>query len=55
MHSINRGREYVGRVRRWPDALLSDTRLSWVPWAQTVAALTVGGLSLAGFFAMAVR
>jgi hypothetical protein len=32
---------------------VGGTRLSWVPWAQSVAALTVGGLSLAGFFAMA--
>jgi hypothetical protein len=34
---------------------VAETELSWVPWAQSLAALTVVGLSLGGFFAMATR
>ncbi len=34
---------------------VAETGLSWVPWAQSLAAITVVGLSLAGFFATASR
>lgn len=34
---------------------VAGTGLSWVPWAQILAALTVVGLGLAGFFVTATR
>jgi hypothetical protein len=34
---------------------VAGTGLSWVPWAQSLAALTVVGVGLAGFFATASR
>jgi hypothetical protein len=31
---------------------IAGSHLSWVPWAQVLAALTIAGVGLAGFFAM---
>ena len=44
-------REIVGRGEyRGGYYQVSQTEMSWVPWAQIIAALTIAGLSLAGCF-----
>ena len=49
-------REIVGRGERAGQYYcVAQTGLSWVPWAQSIAALAVCGLSLAGFFFAAPR
>jgi hypothetical protein len=49
-------REIVGRGERAGQYYcVAETGLGWVPWAQVISGLVVGGLSLAGFFLVAAR